>query len=156
MRLAGLGGASEHLDEAFFEGVDVAAEFASGSGVNNATLGDDADFAAERANLLGVVTTQEGGDVFGGSKSAQEGPHVALGGEVQAAGGFVKEQDFGAAHEGAGDFDAAFHAGAISGDEFAAEFCSEADVIEDVLDFVVGIRQVANAREVGEIFAGGP
>src|SRR5215472_2425941 len=155
MEAGGFGavGLREHADEALLKGVNVVAHLASCAGVNDAAFCDDADLAAQSANFLRVMTAEKRGDAFGGGKPEQKFPHIPLGGQVQPSRGFVEEKYFGTAHEGAGNLDAALHSRAVGANQLAAKFGLEANVAEDALDFIGGMRHVADAREVREIFA---
>src|SRR6516164_6850413 len=78
------------------------------------------------------------------------------GGQVQPARGLVEEKYFWTAHEGARDLQPPFHARAIGRDQLTSELGRQADIVQDSLDFLARIRQLADAGEVGEVLARRP
>src|ERR1017187_5925311 len=146
----------QQADEAFLELVEVGAEIAGGAGVDQPAAVDDADLVAQAADLVRVVAAEEGGDVFVDGEAPEEVPHFALGGQSEAAGALVEEEHFGLAHQRAGDLHAALHAGAVSAHELAAKRDVEANVVQQALDVVASVRQVAQPGKVFKIFTRGP
>src|SRR5580704_4540239 len=53
----------QEFDQAFLEGVEVRSKFARWPRVDDSATGDHTDLAAKAANLLCVVTTEEGSDL---------------------------------------------------------------------------------------------
>src|SRR5260370_28549257 len=124
--------------------------------VNKAASRYYTDFTAQSANLLGVMATEKRGDTLGGCKPAQQSPHIAFGRQVQASRGLVEKKHFRAAHEGPRDLHSSYHAGAIGADQLAAKLGVKADVVEDALNFRIGVGHVANASKVRKVLARSP
>src|SRR5450756_2296077 len=103
-----------------------------------------------------VVAAEKRRDVLVGCKAAQEVPHLALRRKIKTPCGFVEEQHLRLAHERARNFNAAFHARAVRADELAAKCRGETNVVEEPLDMMAGIRQMAETRKILEVFPRGP
>ena len=78
-------GLREHADEALLEGVNVAAHLAGCAGMNEAASGDDADLAAQCANLLRVVAAEKRGHAVASREPAQKAPTTERVTEIQTA-----------------------------------------------------------------------
>jgi hypothetical protein len=146
----------QHPDETFLEGVDVAAHVARCTRVNKPALGDYTDLAAQAADFLRIVATEERRDVFRGCEAAQKAPHVAFCRQVQSTRGFVEKENFRTPHERSCDFYPSFHARAVGADQLSAKLGVQADVVQDALDFFIGIWHVADTSKVGKVLARGP
>ncbi len=69
----------QEFDQALFEGIEIRAKFARRPGIDAAATRDHADLAAQAANLLGVVTAEEGCDLIFHRQAPEEIPHCAFG-----------------------------------------------------------------------------
>ena len=67
---------------------------------------EDDDAVRQRADHREVVADEQIGDAVTGLQGAQQVEDFRLDRDVQGAGGFVKDEDFGLQDEGAGDGDA--------------------------------------------------
>ena len=126
----------EQFDQPGLKRIEIAAEVSRRARVDQPALGDHADFVAQAPNLVRVVTAEERRHVLGRGETTEQVPHVAFGGQIETARGFVEEQHFRAAHQRARDLDAALHAGAVGADQLAAEARIEAHAVEQALDLV--------------------
>src|SRR5580700_8027968 len=141
----------QKLDEALLERINVVAEFLRGASVNKPAFGNHGDLAAEAPDFLRVVAAEKRGHVFSGRETAQESPHVALGRQIQAAGGFVEEENLRAAHKCPRDLNPALHSRAVGADQLMTKLGLKAHVVQDALDLPTPVRQTANASEIRKV-----
>lgn len=138
-----------------------------GAAVDEFAFFDDGDAVAEVLEFAEDV----GGDEDGFAHALEfleDGHHFDAGSGVEAAGGFVEEEELGVVDEDAGESESLLHAAAEGADE-GALFVRQSDEFEHVFDgvfalfggdFVAGAEEVevfgdfhvfVNAKEVGHV-----
>ena len=89
----------QQLDEALLKSIQISAKVPRGTRVDNLAFGDDADLAAETADLLRVVAAQERRDLLLRGEIAEELPRLALRGQIELARRPVQKEHFRMAHQ---------------------------------------------------------
>src|SRR6516164_5233822 len=73
----------QKLNETLLESVEVVTEVASGARIYDPAAGNHADFIAQAADLVGIVTTEKRGDILIDGQAAEQIPHAALGRQIE-------------------------------------------------------------------------
>ncbi len=135
-----------------FEAGGLGEDLAGSAGLGDGAVEEDVHFIAKLAAFVEAVGDEEDGEGELFADLAEDRVHFGAEGSVEALGGLVEEEDFGAAEEGAGDGAALFlAAGELVGE--AGGEAGEAEAVEHFVGAAAALDAGKTAGGEGEVLA---